>query len=303
MGLREVLIAVVLPGFVSLVVLVGAALMTGRRRRGEEERGRSGLGWLVAIFISGGAVLGSYAWQTRMDVWPASATHRFPFVAGVALAAGIAAFALGRRGRAAAAVVAGFGGGVVAWAFLSLLHDSLISEGARWGWIAGCGVLTGVMAWTLEAAGERLLGWRGPGLLAIVAGLSALGVTEAFANGPLILGAAAAVLGGATVAALAGRRAAWFPGPGAAVAVMLVGTLVFANWFGDRERWVMFGLLAAGPMAAGVCLVPAVARRGANVRFAAAAGVAVVVLGVQAARAIPPLIEAMRPAGEMDYEY
>jgi hypothetical protein len=65
----------------------------------------------------------------------------------------------------------------------------------------------------------------------------------------------------------------------------------------------MFALLAAGPVAAGVCLLPPLARRGPNVRLAAAAAAVCAVLGVQAGRALPPLLAAMRPTGASAYDY
>ena len=300
MGGREMMLAVGIPGAVGLAVLVGAALLAGRKRADGAARA---LGWLVVLLAGAAVVMGSYAWQSRVALWPDSVTQRFPFVALVAVVVGLlGVFVFGRR-RWASGAVAAVGGGMVAWAFLSELHGSLISEPARWGWIVGSGVLAGVMAWVLEAAGGKLDGWRGPTLLAGLIGMTGLGVTEAVVGGPLLLGGAAAVFGASAVAGIVRWKVAWFPGPGAASAVLMVGVLVFANWFGDRERWVMFGLVAAGPMAAGVCLLPAVAKRGPNVRFAVAALVVLVVLGVQAGRAVPPLMEAMRPSGEMDYEY
>lgn len=298
MGLREVMLAGVVPGVVGFVVLLGVVLV-GWKKGGWKP---PPLGWpsvlsgVVVLLMAGGAVLGSYAWQTRVELWSGQATHRFPFVALVAGGVGLIVAFMGRRWRWVGVAAPSVGGGVVAWVFLSLLHESLISEVARWGWVVGVALVVGMQALVLERVPARLAGWRGAAVLSVMAGLVAVGAMEAFVNGALVLGPVAAVLGALGVVGLIRPGMQMGGGVGAALAVLMAGVAVFANWFGDHERWVMLGFLTAVPMGAGLCLVPWVARRGVNVRFAAAVVGVVVLGGIQAGRAIGPLVESMSPA-------
>jgi hypothetical protein len=316
MGLREVMLSGVVPGVVAFVVLLGVVLV-GWKKGGWKPpplvaKGRDMItppSWsrvlsvVVVLLMVGATVLGSYAWQTRVELWPGQATHRFPFVASVAGVVGLVVALAGRRGRWVGVAVSGVGGGVAAWAFLSLLHESLISEFARWGWVVGVALVVGVQALVLERVSARLTGWRGAVVFSLMAGLVAVGATEAFINGPLVLGPVAAVFGALCVVGLIRPGVSAGAGVGAALAVLMGGVAVFANWFGDHERWVMLGLLMGVPLGVALCLLPTVASRGVNVRFGAAVVGVVVIGGVQFGRAIPPLLESMSPAGEDGYSF
>jgi hypothetical protein len=317
MGVREVLLAGVVPGVVAFLVLLGVVLLGWKKggwkppplvnEGGNLKPAPPGWSWVlsgvVVLLMAGATVLGSYAWQTRVELWPGQATHRFPFVALVAGVVGLLVAFAGRRWRWVGVVGSGVGGGVAAWAFLSLLHESLISEFTRWGWVVGVALLVGVQALVLERVSARLTGWRGAVVFSLMAGLVAVGATEAFINGPLVLGPVAAVFGALCVVGLIRPGVSDGAGVGAALAVLMGGVAVFANWFGDHERWVMLGLLMGVPLGSALCLLPTVASRGVNVRFGAAVVGVVVIGGVQVGRAIPPLLESMSPAGEDGYSF
>lgn len=313
MGPREIFLSAFVPGLAALVLLASAAFFLRRRERRQAGRDHtpSSAPWcrahlpgaLFIVLLVGGTLLGCYAWQTRLDLWPKQAQYRFPLVAIAAGLLGLAPALLPVfRRPALLAPLSALGGGFVAWIFVSLLHESLISEAMRWVWVAVSALFTALHALTLERVTPRLPGWRAPLLLSALAGTMALGATMNFASAPLVLGPAAAVAAGATVAALIHPRLFHAHGAGAATAVLIAGTVVFANWFGDRERWLMYALLMAAPLATGVALLPMIARRGPTVRLVAAALPALALAGAQAARAIPPLIESMtQPADSYDY--
>lgn len=307
MGPREILLAFGVPGAVALVALIAAAWLGIPRGREQAEGGVRSVWWLgvfAAVLMAAGTVLGAYAWQTQVVLWPKGAPYRFPMVALIALTGGFMSMIAGQGrwrwgGRCAVAIA----GSLAAWVFLSLLHESYISAIERWLAIAGVGVLAGVHGWVFSATVERLPGWRWATVMWLATGLMAIGATEAFVNAPLVLGPMAAVFGAMVLVSLWRRDAQFSAGVPAFAAVLMAGVLTFANWFGDHERWVMFGLLAAMPLGTGLCLVPVLARRGPTVRFMVAAGAVLVIGGVQAGRAIPPLIESMQPGDESSYEY
>lgn len=248
-------------------------------------------------------MLGSYAWQTRLDLWPRQAQYRFPLAAITACALGLATamFPVARRAWLLALLTAATGG-FVAWSFLSLLHESLISEPARWTWIALSGVVAAVQALVLERVAGKLPAWRAPLLLAALTGVIALGATMNFANAPLVLGPVSAVLGGALLAAVVSPRVVLMQGVGASASVLIVAALTFANWFGDHERWTMYALLMGAPVATGLCLCPPFSTRGATLRLIAAAAPSLLLAGVQAGIAVPPLVRSMsQPADSYDY--
>ncbi|KAA0212881.1 MAG: hypothetical protein DYG94_13660 [Leptolyngbya sp. PLA3] len=312
MGPREILLSAFIPGLAAAVLLAPPAFFMRRRERQAERQsspssaqwcGSRLLGALLVLLLVAGTLLGSYAWQTRLDLWPKQAQYRFPLVALAAGLLGLAPALLPNfRRLALLAPLAALAGGFVAWIFLSLLHESLISVPMRWTWIVVSALLTALHAVTLVRVADRLPGWRSPLLLSALAGTVALGATMSFANAPLVLGPAAAVAGGALLAAIIHPRAAFTCGAAASVALLIGGTLVFANWFGDRERWLMYALLAGTPLATALALLPPISRRGPTIRLLAAALPALALGGVQAARAIPPLIESMtQPAGTYDY--
>lgn len=304
MGPREVLLSAFVPGLAAVVMLTPAAFFLCRREgrlaastHAPPSARWSSTRWLAALFVLilvAGTLLGFFAWQSRLDLWPKQAQYRFPLVALTAGLLGLAPALLPIfRKPALLAPLSAAAGGFVAWIFLSLLHDSLISEPMRWTWIGLTAVLTALHAVTIERVTTRLPGWRSPLLLAALVGTIALGATMSLANAPLVLGPAAAVAAGAIAAALVHPRLAFTHGVGAAAAVLIAGTIVFANWFGDRERWLMYALLVSAPLATALPLLPPIARRGPNVCFLAAVIPALALAGAQAARAIPPLIESM----------
>jgi hypothetical protein len=173
-GTREIVLSVVVPGFVSGVVMLGLALVWRRRLKTQRGAGDAGSGvtpsdgpfWAVPLLVTGAVVLGAYAWQTDVSLWPDSVTHRFPVIALAALAAALPALIAPVAARLVACGLVGAGVGVFgAWAFLGELHESLISESARAIWIAAAGGVCGLTAVGLESVGGALRGWRGPLLL------------------------------------------------------------------------------------------------------------------------------------------
>lgn len=302
MGTREIMFAAVIPAAVSTIVLVIVHLLIARREKSRASPGPAAA-WLVPILLAGGVVLGSWAWQTRVELWPDSATHRFPAVALTALLAGL----LGtltplRRSPVLLALPAFAGGGLVAWAFLGTLHPNFISETARWGWIAGVAAIAAIQAWAIETGAEALPGWRMPGVLWLLAGVAALGATAGLANAPLVLWPVAAVCFGAAVAGLIRRERNLLRGVGPALAIYYSGTVAFSNWFGDHEQWLMFALLAAAPIPLALAGFPALRGKNPLVRLLVAAVPAFAMSGVQAAIAVPELIEATGGGDEYEYD-
>jgi hypothetical protein len=95
-------------------------------------------------------------------------------------------------------------------------------------------------------------------------------------------------------------------GAGAAVAVLIVSTVVFSNWFGDTERWLMLGLLWGAAVAPVVVLLPGVRSLGPTTRLVIAGVLVLGLAGAQAGMALPALIEAATGSsgseyGEYDY--
>lgn len=311
MGPREILLSAFVPGLAAVALLVPAAFFLRRRDKNDDHPAPSSpprrdsrlLSALLILLFVGATLLGSWAWQSRLDLWPKQAPYRFPMVALVAGLLGLAPALLPiARKPAILAPLGALAGGFIAWMFLSLLHESIISESMRWTWIGLSALLTALHAITLERVTTRLPGWRAPLLLVALVGTIALGATMNFANAPLVLGPVAAVAGGAIFAAIVHPRLAFTYGAGAASAVFIAGTVIFANWLGDRERWLMYALLMAAPLATGLSLLPPIARRGPTFRFIAAALPALALAGTQAALALPPLIASMtQPADAYDY--
>ncbi len=311
MGPREMMLAVGLPGAVSTVLLVVGVVILARLTKGRDAPDPAparGLSWLVVLLMACGVVMGSYAWQSRVELWPSGAPQRFPFVAMIAGLAGLVGVVVpsGRWRWGGYCLTAVFGV-AVAWSILSLLHGSLISEPMRWVSIVGMGCLAGVYGWMFEKASAQLPGWRWLVLMAMVVGLIAVGATEALVNAPLILGPVGAVLGAAVFASVVRPTVGLSRGVGAFVGVLLVGVLVLANWFGDYERWLMLGLLVGVPIPLGLCSVPVgkpvLAKMKPNTRFAVLAVMVFAIGAVQCMRAIPPLLESMNPPAEDEYSF
>lgn len=305
MGPREVVLSTVVPVVVGLVVygLLSLFIRNGSRRADGPASSPSGWSWAVPLMVAGGVVLGSWAWQTRIELWADAVTHRFPAIALAALLAGLASTLTPLRTRPLlAAIPAVLGGGFAAWAVLGGLHESLISEPARWGWVAGVAVLSGVHAWSFEAAGRALPGWRGPVLLWLLFGVAALGATAGFANAPLVLWPVSGVVFALILYGLTSRGVNLLAGCGPALAVVLAGAVSFSHWFGDRERWVMFALLMASPVGLGLAALPALRAR-PIARLVVPGLVALGLAGAQAAVALPALIEASGGGDEYEYDY
>ncbi|USN98180.1 MAG: hypothetical protein H6810_08310 [Phycisphaeraceae bacterium] len=300
MGTREIIFAAVLPAFVSLVVLVAVHLLIASREKRIGTPGPS-VAWLLPGLLAGGSLLGAWAWQSRVELWAESVTHRFPAVALAALLAGLAGTLIRlRRSAVFTALPALVAGGFVAWAFLGALHPSLISEPGRWGWIAGVALLTGVQAWAIEVGARVLPGWKMPSVLWVAIGLIALGATGGFASAPLVVWPASAVCFALAGAGIIRRDVNLLRGVGPAIAVLIAGLATFSNWFGDRERWLMFALLMAAPLPLALAGLP-VLRKKAILRLVVAAIPAVALPGIQAVIAVPALIRATEGSDEYDY--
>lgn len=327
MGTREIVLSTVVPTLVALVMLVATHTLLSRRVRKPDGQapdsqpgdsagettgtpdasgsvGAGSLGWLTLLLLAGSVVLGSYAWQSRVDLWSASATHRFPAIAGVALVAGLVCVLVGPIARRPLlqAVPAALGGAAVAWFSLGVLHPSFIGQTERWAWVGGVGVIAGVQAFAIAAGASRLTGWRAPVLLWLVLGLIALGATAGLANAPLVLFPAAGVMFALGVAGLFRPRVDLLRGVGPFLAVLVCGATTFADWFGDVERHAMFGLLVAAPVGLGVAALPGIRRARPVVRLLAAGVVSLGLSGAQAGMSVPSLIEAQSGGGDW-YDY
>lgn len=301
MDTREIILASIIPLSASLLLLLPAHAILARR---EARIGRPApiLAFMLPPLLAGGVALGAWAWQSRVELWPQSVTHRFPAIALVAMLAGLLSTLspLGRRPRFAA-IPATLAGALVAWAVLGPLDASVISEPSRWGWITGLALIAGAAAWSFEAGAEQLPAWRAPVLLWLLFGLTALGATAGFANAPLILWPVAAVCFALAVAGLFRPGTNLLPGVGPTLAVLLVATIAFSNWFGDRERWLMLALLLSSPLGFALAALPPLRSRRPILRLAVAGIAALTPPAIQAAIALPELIRASSASGEYDY--
>lgn len=301
----------------------------------------------VPLLIAAALTVGAYAWQSRVELWAVSTTHRFPALALIAAAAGTLVWIIRRLPHkaaasasattstttsastgnlaetsqhpfqhveppasplrlAASALVALLAGGAAAWIFLGALPDAFLSPRGRTLWIIALAAAAALQAAVLESVLVRLAGWRGPALLWALVGTIALGLSAGFANAPIVVGAVAATFAPIALAGLLrvqGRGLAPLHGTGTALAIVIVGATTFANWFGAKENWPMLALLLAAPIAAAAALLPALRAR-PLAALAAAALPAVALAGVQAAIALPPLIEAAGGGGSSaEYDY
>lgn len=304
MGPREVMLAGVVPAVVGLVVLVFAQALLGRGNGAERGRGH---GWvvpgLVVLLVGCGVVLGSWVWQSRVEIWTDSVTHRFPAMALAAVVAGLVVAVTPLKSRAwAGALVAVLGGWFVAWAVLGPLNERYIGETERWVWIAAVGLIAGAQSWAIDSGTRRLDGWRGPAVLWLLVGLLGLGVTSGFANGPLVLWPVAGVMFAAAAVGVFHPGVNLVRGCGPVFAVVISGAVAFGHWYGDVERWVMFSLLMAGPIGLGLAALPGLRER-PWLRLVVAGGVSLGLVGAQAGMAVPGLIEASGGGGDEYYDY
>lgn len=313
MGPREFVLSAVVPAVASIVVMLVLHALTRRRGSAGVEDGDGGdrvagdagrLAWVLGVgFVvlgCAGVVLGSYAWQSEVSLWKASVTHRVPGMAVAALVLGLVGVMTPLRRSALGLGVLGTVGGLfVGWGVLSGLHESLIGEAARWGWIVGVGVIAGVQAWAMARGVRVLPGWRGPGLVWLVVGVGSLGATAGLANAPLVLWPIAAAAFGLAVVGLLRRDVDLLAGATPAIAVVFMGVLSLSHWFGSGERWLMFGLLSAGPAAIGLAAL--LAKRPAWVRLVVAGVVSLGLVGAMAGMSVPALIEASTGSGGDDY--
>ncbi len=294
----------------------------------------------VPLLVGAALTVGAYAWQSRVELWAVSTTHRFPALALIAAAAGTLVWIIRRLPHkaaasaptagttnttptaantqphtqppasplrlAASALIALLAGGAAAWIFLGALPDAFLSPRGRTLWIIALAAAAALQATVLESVLVRLAGWRGPALLWALVGTIALGLSAGFANAPIVVGAVAATFAPIALAGLLrvqGRGLAPLHGTGTALAIVIVGATTFANWFGAKENWPMLALLLAAPIAAAAALLPALRAR-PLAALAAAALPAVGLAGVQAAIALPPLIEAAGGGGSSaEYDY
>lgn len=301
MDTREIVLASIVPASASLLLLVPTHALLARRAA-RTGRPAPTLSWMIPPLLAAGVALGAWAWQSRLDLWPDSVTQRFPAIALAALLAGLLSTLspMGRR-PLIAAIPATLAGALVAWAVLGPLHPNVISEPARWGWIAGLALIAGAAAWSFEAGAEHMPTWRAPALLWLLFGLTALGATAGFANAPLILWPVAAVCSALALAGLFRPDANILRGVGPTLAVLLVGTITFSNWFADRERWLMFVLLASAPLGFALAALPSLRSRRPILRLAVVGVAALTPPAIQAAIALPELIQAS--SGSYDYDY
>ena len=313
MGPREVVLAAVVPAVVSVVVLLALHFVLGKKHavRGgntgdgsDAPKAKPSRAWVLgAAFVllaCAGVVLGSYAWQSEVSLWKASVTHRVPAMALAALVVGLVSVLTPIRTSAiGGGVLAMIGGLFVGWAVLSGLHDSLIGETERWVWIGGVGVIAGVQAWALARGARVLPGWRGPVLVWLVVGLGALGATAGLANAPLVLWPIAAAAFGTAVVGVLRRDANLLAGATPAIAVVFMGVVSLSHWFGSEERWLMFGLLRAGPVGIGAAAL--VGGKQGWVRLVVAGAVSLGLVGVQAGMSVPALLQATTDSGGEDY--
>jgi hypothetical protein len=320
MGPREVILSAVVPAVASVVVLVALRVLLGRAKTDAARPTESGshdasggraedsamgpisIGAVFVLLVGAGTVLGSYAWQSSVELWAASVTHRFPAVALAATLVGLVSV-LTPLGRSAigSGVLGATGGGVVGWMILSALHESLIGETERWAWIVGTGLIAGAQAWAVRVGSRALPGWGGPGLLWLLAGVTALGATAGLANAPLVLWPTAGAAFGLAAAGLL-RRGTDLVGPASpAIATVFMGVLAMSHWIGDQERWVMFALLSAAPLGLALAAIPALGSRPIWVRLIPAGVVSLGLAGAQAAVAVPALLEATTGSGGGEY--
>jgi hypothetical protein len=313
MGPREILLAAIVPTGVALVVLLLAHAILRRLAAPMVTEGPNGDGGALALpprvlpaltvlLLAGGTVLGSYAWQSRVEIWAESVTHRVPTVALVALVVGLlGVLTPARRSAVAAGMLGTLGGGVAAWMILGALHESLISEAARWGWIAGVGLIAGVQSWAIRVGSRAMPGWAGPALVWLLTGIAALGATAGLANAPLVLWPAAGCAFALVVVGLLRRRMDLLAGVSPAIATVFMGVLAMSHWFGDQERWLMFGLLAGAPIGLALAAIPALRSKPIVIRLIPAAVASLGLAGAQAAIAVPALIAATSDSGGGDY--
>lgn len=294
-----------MPAAIALVVLgffwLGLPQIMGKRK------GWTGHGprFVLPVLVGGLTLFGAYAWQSQVELWPDSATHRFPALGILAAAVGLIATLPVLRSRWwTLGPIAAAGGGAAAWMFLATVHPSFLSEGERALWIGVVALATGVNGWALERTGERLAGWRGPALLWMLVGTIGLGATAGFANAPLIVGGAVAAFGALALVGFVSGRVSIAGGGGVSAAVLIGGLVSFSNWLGDTERWLMLGLLLAAPAATSLALL--VDRKGGEQRrktltLIVAAVPSLGLAGAQAAMTVPELISSQSGEDYLDY--
>ena len=313
MDAQHVAIAVGVPllaGIVASALALFALPAVAPRKRREGLR-RVTFAWVIPALTGLAVLVGSWVWQSGLELWPRNVTQRFPAVAVAAAVVGLllGAAPIARRWFLAAplaSLAAGFG----AWAFIEPLSDSVLPTATTWLVIVGVGLYAAVAAVTLEAGAKRWPNWSVPAAMSCLIGFGALGATQGFANAPIVLGAPAGFLPGvfaiaafASIAPFVKISAPPIPGLGAATAVLVATLAVFANWLGHTEQWLMFALILAAPLATAACLLPPLKKRGPFTRVVIAAIPAMIILGGQVARAVPELVEAMNPSDEYDYDY
>lgn len=312
MGLREILLAGLVPGALSGIGLILAVVALPRlanrvgednsgTRRGEaRSRGRESR-WLAPLLLAVCMPLGAHALAPIQELWPVSVTNRFP---AVGLAAGFAGLLVallpafpGRR--AAAAAIGTASGAFIAWTFLGALPASTTGAAERWGLIAGFAAFAGALALVYDALDAKLEGFRLPLLCGVLAALVPLGAATMFSNGMLAFGPLVAIAAAAVVVGLIEPRLRFGP-PAFTMTLTLIGLIVFARWFGTDAPLYATLLLFAALAAPAAALLPLFRDR-PKLRLAAAIAPAALLAGVQAGLAVPAVIEAISPSAAGDY--
>ena len=144
-------------------------------------------------------------------------------------------------------------------------------------------------------------GWGGPAFIWLLLGNAALGATAGLANAPLVLWPTAGCAFALAVVGLLRRREDLLAGVSPAIATVFMGVLAVSHWFGDQERWLMFGLLAGAPIGLALAAIPALRSKPLVIRLIPAAVVSLGLAGAQAAMAVPALIEATTDSGGDEY--
>ncbi|MEM7622855.1 MAG: hypothetical protein AAF235_06590 [Planctomycetota bacterium] len=313
MGTREILLATIVPGFAAAVIgLIGWWLLARKQQlnaSGGDHGATSmelpiGARIIGPLVIAAATLLGAYAWQTSLEIWPRSATQRFPVIALAAGAAGLLAALVPSGLRiVTSSVFGGAAGAFGAWVFLGVLQEPIITDAERLQWVGYIGFRVAVLAAVLEVALRVLPGVRGPLAIWAVVGTIALGLTQGWANAPLVLGPVAwATLGLGLLGVLVGPRNV-LAGSGTTIAVMLGSAATFSNWFGDTERWPMLVVLLDAPLLLGVAALPWFASRAAWIRLLVAVAAPLLLAGVQAGIAVPGLIAATTASDDDAYDY
>lgn len=170
--LSELLIGGVLPGVISLALLVAPWLIW----RGEQGRKRAGVmaAWIAPIAIAMAFLPATLVSNKHATLWPVNASERGLAVAAVSLGAAMLSLLIARglergplAGRVVAAVLPAAAGAFAAYALLRPLHPHAVPMPMLVGLIAGSGIWVAAGAWLLGAASKARPGAIVPALFTI----------------------------------------------------------------------------------------------------------------------------------------